>query len=111
MARVVRYNKYGAKKVTIDNIRFDSKLEAKRYGELKLMHAAGAITHLQMQPVFFIAIKGNNVCRVILDFKYLQHTVTWVYEDCKGYDTPISRLKRKLVEAQYGIKVSVVKGK
>ena len=116
MARVVRYNKYGAKKVTIDGIRFDSKMEAKRYGELRLMAVAGKIAMLKVHPVFFITVENISVCKVILDFQYYAPTTLRnygnpVYEDVKGKDNALSRLKRKLVEAQYGIKVSVVKGK
>jgi len=36
------YNKYGAKKTVVDNITFDSKKEAARYQELKLLEKAGA---------------------------------------------------------------------
>lgn len=33
----MRYNKYHNKKTIVDGIEFDSKLEAKRYTELKLL--------------------------------------------------------------------------
>ena len=38
------FNKFGAKRTTIDGITFDSKLEADRYIQLKLLEKAGKIT-------------------------------------------------------------------
>lgn len=45
-------NKYYSKKVTIDGITFDSKREAKRWCELRLLERAGAITNLKRQVPF-----------------------------------------------------------
>ncbi len=47
-----RRSKYGSKKITVDGQVFDSEKEARRYGELKLLLAAGKISDLQTQ-VFF----------------------------------------------------------
>ncbi len=101
-------SKYGAKPVIIDGHRFASQAEARRYGELKLLEKGGYIRRLELQPVYRIAINGIHVCKVILDFRYYENGVGWVDEDLKGRDNPLSRLKRKLVEAQYGIKVRLV---
>ena len=99
-------NKYKAKKTTIDNITFHSKAEAARYVELNLMLEAHQISDLELQPKYLIFINGIKVCSVILDFKYYDKRLDrFIIEDVKGKDTPISRLKRKLVEAAYGIKV------
>ncbi|MDD3747626.1 MAG: DUF1064 domain-containing protein, partial [Anaerostipes sp.] len=46
----MRYSKYGARKTVIDGITFDSKREAKRYQELKLLEQAGEISYLELQP-------------------------------------------------------------
>ncbi len=102
-------SKYGARKTVVDNIEFHSAAEARRYGELKLLEKGGYIRKLELQPVYRIAINGIHVCKVILDFRYYENGVGWVDEDLKGRDNPLSRLKRKLVEAQYGIKVRLVK--
>ena len=40
--------KYRNKKVTIDNIEFDSKLESERYCELKLLQKAGLINNIKI---------------------------------------------------------------
>ncbi len=50
-------NKYKNKKVTIGNITFDSKKEARRYEELKLMEKTGLISNLVLQPRFTLQEK------------------------------------------------------
>ena len=47
-------SKYGAKKVTVDGITFDSKKEANRWCELRLMERAGVITGLERQVKFVL---------------------------------------------------------
>lgn len=105
-------SKYGSKKVQIDGIWFDSKVEGARYVELKMMQSSGLISDLTCHPVFPIGIKGIFICDVELDFKYLAPGYSlrdWYYEDVKGKDNSLSALKRKLVEAEYGITVELVK--
>jgi len=103
-------NKYGAKRTAIDGIYFDSKAEAKRYTELRLMQAAGLITKLETHPCYEIEYHFKKICVVELDFKYFDHKRgEYVIEDVKGQDNPLSILKRKLVEAFHGIKVEVIK--
>ena len=47
-------NKFSNQKVTIDGETFDSKREAKRYCELKLLERAGEIRHLRRQEKFLL---------------------------------------------------------
>ena len=102
-------SKYGAKKVQVDGYIFDSKMEARRYGELRLIEKAGKICGLVVHPKFSITIQGKPICIVELDFCYAHLSGTEIYEDVKGFDTAISKLKRKLVEAAYGFKVTVIR--
>lgn len=98
--------KYHAIPTVIDGIRFLSKREASRYQELKLLERGRLITELQLQPAFPITINGMKVCTVKLDFVYIDKiTGKRIFEDSKGMDNPMSRLKRKLVQAMYGIEV------
>lgn len=46
--------KFGNVKVKIDGHNFDSKKEAKRYGELLLLEAAGEIGRLELQPKYVL---------------------------------------------------------
>lgn len=105
----MRRNKYGAIKTKVDNITFASKGEATRYLHLKALQQAGKISNLETHPKFDIVINGKKVCVVELDFYYINENGEPVWEDFKGRDNAMSRLKRKLVEAAYDIKVLVVK--
>ena len=117
-------SKYKAVKTTIDGITFDSKREAKRYTELKVLEKSGHITHLELQPEYQITINGAKICKYKADFRYFTvrqennalsynskgewqtPTMTGdkegqIVEDVKGFKTPIYRLKKRLVEASY----------
>ena len=86
--------------------RFDSKAEARRYGELLLLGQAGKIQNLELQPQF--GLSGVAIYRA--DFAYDDlETGARVVEDVKGFDTPMSKLKRKLVQAQHGVTVEIVR--
>jgi len=67
-------NKYRNIKTTVDGIRFDSKREAERYSELKLLERAGIITDLKLQPKFELIPKhnGNRALTYIADFSYTE---------------------------------------
>mgnify|MGYP003334020814 CR=1 FL=1 len=97
---------------TIDGIKFHSQAEAAEYSRLKLELKAGEIKDLKLQPKFQITINDIKICKVILDFIYFDKRVNKMrYIDVKGVETAISRLKKKLVEAQHGIEVELVKKK
>lgn len=94
--------KYGNIKTVIDGIKFDSKAEATRYCELKLLDRAGEITELQLQPSFELVPKTATENRVIYkaDFSYKENGKT-VVEDVKGYRTRDYNIKRKLFKWLY----------
>lgn len=108
---MVCVTKYRAKKTEVDGHVFDSKREAARYAELKMMQHQGVIERLELQPVYQISINTRPVCKYIADFRYWCNTrQRYVVEDVKGVQTAVFRLKKKLVEAQYyPIKIEVVK--
>lgn len=114
--------KYKNKRVQYDGYKFDSIRECERYKELCLLQDAGEITVLEVQPKFplrcgdtEIKIRSGrypNGRRVsyYADFSYRdERTGKRVVEDVKGQDTPVSRLKRAIVEAQYGVPVTIVR--
>ena len=47
-------SKYGAIKTEVDGIKFDSKHEASRYKELRLLEQAGEITNLRLQVPYIL---------------------------------------------------------
>lgn len=106
---MVKRNKYGAIPVIVNGVRLDSKKEGKRYFDLLSLQSLGEIKNLVVHPGFHIDIKGKHICKVLLDFAYEEvKSGRTVYEDTKGLDTAISKLKRRMLEAAYNIKVSVL---
>lgn len=99
-------SKYHNSHVVEDGITFDSKAEARRYQELKLLQAAGEIKHLECQPRYPLIVNGVRVGEYRGDFRYtVTATDRIVTEDVKGCRTQVYALKKRLVEALYGIKV------
>lgn len=103
--------KYRNKKVTIDGITFDSKTEAKRYTELKLLEKAGQIQGLELQKEYVLIpsqkINGRVAERAVkykADFVYTENGKT-VVEDTKGVRTKDYIIKRKLMLYVHGIKI------
>lgn len=95
----------------MDGIRFDSKMEAGRYAELAMLQKGGAIKELSVHPKFQILWPGTDskICTVELDFSYFDKSGKRHIEDVKGFDTALSKLKRKLVCAAHGIEVELIK--
>lgn len=103
-------SKYNAKKCEIDGFKFDSLAEGKYYVVLRDRLKKQEIGELQIHPFFTIFIKGDKIGKVVLDFSYYDKKLEkYIYVDVKGVDTAISKWKRKCVEADFGIKVEVVK--
>ena len=98
----MRKNKFNAKKTEVDGIVFDSKAEAKRYTELKLLGKANVISDLRLQPKFDCVVNGKKICTYRADFDYYEAD-KYVCEDVKGFKTPVYRLKKKLVEALFEV--------
>ena len=105
-------SKYHAHKTVVDGITFDSKREAKRYGELKLLERSGAISDLRRQvryeliPAFDVQGKHYRPTSYVADFVYVDaKTGTEVVEDVKGYRTDVYRLKAKLFAAKFGVSI------
>lgn len=108
---MLKLGKFGAVPTIVDNITFHSKREAHYYATYKILQRAGKIGNLELQPKFPIIVNGVKICNVILDFAFFDYDANSRRAiDVKGMDTPISRLKRKLLEAAYpGVKVELVR--
>lgn len=99
-------SKYNNVKTTIDGHTFDSRREAARYQELKLMEKAGAIGGLTLQHKISIDYNGVHICNYFADFYYYDTAKQEeVYEDVKGRKTDVYRLKKKMVWAFHKIKI------
>lgn len=99
-------SKYHAEPTVTDGIRFASRAEANRYRALWLLQQVGAIAGLELQPRFDLVVNGIRVGFYKADFAYTDMgTSERVIEDVKGVATPVYRLKKRIVEALYGIEI------
>lgn len=124
-------NKYHNKTYTIDGINFDSKKEAIRYTQLKLLQKAGKIKDLQLQKAYELIPaqyeetaevytkgihKGEHKTKLLeravvykADFVYTDcETGKQVVEDTKGMRTKEYVIKRKLLLWRFGIKIKEI---
>jgi hypothetical protein len=101
---MARVNKYKAIKTTVDGIKFDSKKEAARYSNLKILEKAGNILDLSLQPRFDLIINGVKCGFYKADFKYIEDGKE-IIEDVKGMKTPVYNLKKRLIKAIYNIDI------
>lgn len=107
--------KYGNVRTIADGIRFDSKLEAKRYGELLQMQAAQLIADLTVHPSFALHTftATTQVVRVgayEADFSY-RRGEQLIVEDCKSAATRRHALyvwKRCHFELEYGLVITEI---
>lgn len=104
-------NKYGAKKKTVDGIKFDSKLEADRYQQLKLLQKAGKINNLEYHKKFLIIPKsryGEDIYYEA-DFFYFEEGYP-VVEDTKSKATitALYKLKKRLLAENYGLVIKEI---
>jgi hypothetical protein len=103
------YSKYGNRKTGVDGNTFDSKKEAERYVELKLLEKGGVISGLELQPKFELQKpffdkegKKHRAITYIADFQYLdKKTGKLVVEDVKGRKTEVYKIKKKLFVYKY----------
>jgi len=109
-------SKYRNIKVQDEERKFDSKKELAYAKELDLLVASGEVEWYERQLPFPIKINEQKITTYILDFQVAYANGTMEYVDVKGFDkrkqkfitTPVFKLKKKLVEAVYGIKLKLV---
>ena len=106
-------SKYGnIKTVTSDGIKHDSRKEANRWCELKLLERAGKISGLQRQVKFELIPKqdGERAVVYVADFMYTEDN-KFVVEDVKSEATKKKEsyiIKRKLMLYVHGIKIKEI---
>ena len=112
-------NKYGARPVHVDGVRFASAKEAARFLELRFMEKHGLIAELETQPIFplhvmelwrsGLPIRITTIGRYTADFRYTNlETGEIVVEDTKSTPTKTEayRLRKHLAEVIHGITVT-----
>lgn len=111
-----RRGKYNAAGERVDGIFFHSKSESVRYLQLKALRDDNVIDNLELQPSFDCLVNNIKVCAYRADFRYdiiddRGYSIRTVVEDVKGMITPEYRIKKKLVEACYDMKVIEIPAK
>ena len=91
-------NKFSARAVEVDGIKYPSKAEANRHQQLKLMERARAIRALAHQPKFPLVVGGVTVGVYTADFVYFDGG-RQVVEDVKGIVTEAASLRMRLFMA------------
>jgi hypothetical protein len=106
----------GAVAVTVKGEKFQSKREAKRWLELKLLERAGDIENLRRQVYFPLRTVNTHgeiviVGHYVADFTYRPRNLTeplayqMRVEDVKGWRTDLYDWKRRHVKAEYEIDI------
>jgi hypothetical protein len=97
--------KYRNVPTVVDGVRFASRKEARRYGELKLLERAGVISNLEVQPKIKLEVAGRRIlyrsgrqATYRGDFRYLENG-RYVVEDTKGMRTRDYKLKDAILLA------------
>lgn len=125
-----RQSKYGAEKTVVDGMTFDSRKEADRWCELRLLERAEQIKNLRRQVEYVLITEkrepptvgkrgGVKEGRVIqkavkyrADFVYESKDGKTVVEDVKGYKGggayAVFAIKKKLMREVFGIEVQEI---
>ncbi len=97
-------HKFRAQATEVDGIRFSSKRESRYYCELLLARQSGSLLFFLRQVPFHLPGGVRYVC----DFVEFWSSGEVRFVDVKGFKTPMYTAKRKIVEAQYPIKITEV---
>ena len=97
-------SKYGAQRVLVDGIWFDSKREARHYALLKHMQLAGEIKRFHRQVIF--DLEGGVIYKC--DFQVVLNDDSIEYRDAKGVKTKEFAIKRRMVRGRYGVEIILV---
>ena len=112
----MKKSKYKSVKTEVDGIIFDSKKEAKRYKELRLLEKEGLVSNLKLQVPYLLCpaqlgadYNGKQITlrremKYIADFVYKVDGVE-VINDAKGYRTKEYKQKKNLMKKIYGIEI------
>ena len=101
-------SKYHNKKTVIDGITFASTKEAQYYCELKLKIRAGMVVRFDRQVKYPVIANGARICAYFADFVVYYPDGKTEIIDVKGMRTDVYKLKKRLVEAIYCVKIKEV---
>lgn len=97
-------NKYHARTVEIDGIKFKTQKEANYYLDLKLQLRSGYIKKFERQVPFEIC-KGK---KYYLDFMVWNPDGSIRFIDAQEKHTRAAKMQRQVIQDKYGFKIEVV---
>ena len=106
-------NKYHAKAIVVDGMRFHSIGEANRWFALRTLERNGQVKNLKRQVKFPLSIRtehGEFKRTYVADFVYDEHGKQ-IVEDWKGFATGDYKIKRDLMQVLHGITIRETKGR
>lgn len=105
----MEFSKYHNQRTMYNGTSFMSKREADYAKTLDTLKRAKdpkyRVASYEMQVPFQIESNNIKICKYLCDFKVLYADGHIEIIDVKGFLNEVYRLKKKLVEAQYGIKI------
>lgn len=107
-------SKYNNKKVTLDGITFDSKIEASYYEHLKQLEQQGIISEFLMQKEYIVFEGYTKGGKKVLPIKYKADFEVHYPDnrieviDIKGFETADFKLKKKLFEYRFPFKLKLL---
>ena len=104
-----KLNKFNAKKTEYNGYMYDSKKESNYAKKLDVLINSGDVVCYDKQVKYRMIVNGFNCGYYKLDFKVLYPDGHFEYVDVKGHKSgatyAIFRLKKKIVQALYGIEI------
>ena len=97
-------HKFNAVRTESDGINFDSKKEARYYGQLKLRMRSGEVLFFLRQ----VPLHLPGGVRYVVDFQEFHSDGTVHFVDVKGMQTKDFVMKKKMVESIYPVEIEVV---
>lgn len=98
------WHKFKAKPTEIDGEKFSSKKEARYYAELLIRQKVGEVVFFLRQVPFHLP----GGVKYVVDFVEFLADGTCDFVEVKGFETPEWKIKKKMVEDIYPVKIKVV---
>lgn len=108
-SKIFKRHKFNAKPVREDDRFFASKLENKYYNHLKFLQKTGDVLFFTRQVPFELDFKNTRVTRYVADFQVFWTDGNISFVDVKGRETDVFLMKKKMVETQYPVEITIVK--
>lgn len=100
-------NKYKNKKIIIDDILFDSKIEGEYYQHLKKLKEKGEIKDFEIKPKFVLQEKFQKQNKTIRKIEYIADYLVFKNDgskqviDIKGFETADFKIKKKMFDYKF----------